>query len=115
VDAAADGIVHPGDPSFVYGWGVKRNPRTMVGLDREGRLLIVTADGRQPGFAEGLSLIEGARLMARLGAVTAINLDGGGSTSLVTGGRLRNEPRAGLDRPEPGGRAVSTALLFVPR
>jgi hypothetical protein len=40
---------------------------------------------------------------------------GGGSASLVSGGRLRNRPRAGVDRPEPGGRAVSTALLFVPR
>jgi exopolysaccharide biosynthesis protein len=110
VNAAADGIVHPGDPSFVYGWGVKRNPRTMVGLDRQGRLLIVTADGRQPGFAEGMSLIEGARLMARLGAVTAINLDGGGSTAMAIEGKLVSSPSDAT-----GERPVGDALLVLPR
>jgi hypothetical protein len=110
VNAAADGIVHPGDPSFVYGWGVKRNPRTMVGLDRQGRLLIVTADGRQPGFAEGLSLIEGAKLMARLGAVTAINLDGGGSTAMAIDGKLVSSPSDAT-----GERPVGDALLVLPR
>ncbi|WP_143168557.1 phosphodiester glycosidase family protein [Amycolatopsis australiensis] len=110
VDAAADGIVHPGDPSFVYGWGVKRNPRTMVGLDRRGRLLIVTADGRQPGFSEGLSLLEGAQLMARLGAVTAINLDGGGSTAMAIGGKLVSSPSDAT-----GERPVGDAVLVVPR
>ena len=44
-----------------------------------------------------------------------MNLDGGGSTSLVSGGRLRNRPRGSGERPEPGGRPVSTALLFLPR
>jgi exopolysaccharide biosynthesis protein len=53
--------------------------------------------------------------MAALGCSTALNLDGGGSTSLVSGGRLRNRPRGGWERPEVGGRPVSTALLFVPR
>lgn len=110
VDAAADGVVHPGDPSYVYGWGVKRNPRTMVGLDRQGRLLIVTADGRQPGFAEGLSLLEGARLMARLGAVTAINLDGGGSTAMAIDGKLVSSPSDAT-----GERPVGDALLVLPR
>jgi hypothetical protein len=90
-----------------------RHPRAALGL-APGRLLAVVCDGRSRRDA-GLTLEELARLMARLGCETAINLDGGGSTSLVTGGRLRNRPRAGLDRPEPGGRAVSTALLFVPR
>lgn len=108
VNAAADGVVHPGDPSFVYGWGVKRNPRTMVGLDRHGRLLIVTADGRQPGFAEGLSLLEGAKLMAKLGAVTAINLDGGGSTAMAINGKLVSSPSDAT-----GERPVGDALLVV--
>jgi hypothetical protein len=110
VDAAADGIVHPGDPSFVYGWGVKRNPRTMVGLDRRGRLLIVAADGRQPGYSEGLSLLEGAQLLARLGAVDAINLDGGGSTAMAIDGRLVSSPSDAT-----GERPVGDAVLVVPR
>ena len=53
--------------------------------------------------------------MAALGAESALNLDGGGSTSLVSGGRLRNRPRKDYETPEPGGRPVSTALLFLPR
>ena len=54
-------------------------------------------------------------MMTALGAETALNLDGGGSTSLVSGGRLRNRPRKDYETPEPGGRPVSTALLFLPR
>jgi exopolysaccharide biosynthesis protein len=53
--------------------------------------------------------------MAALGAETALNLDGGGSASLVSGGRLRNRPRGGYELPETGGRPVSTALAFLPR
>jgi hypothetical protein len=108
VDALADGIVHPGDPSFGYGWGIKRNPRTMVGLDRRGRLLIVAVDGRQPGYSEGLSLLEGARLMAGLGAVDAINLDGGGSTAMTIDGKLVSSPSDAT-----GERPVGDALLVT--
>jgi hypothetical protein len=53
--------------------------------------------------------------MAALSCEQAINLDGGGSTSLVSGGRLRNRPRRDLDVPEPGGRSIATAIAFVPR
>jgi exopolysaccharide biosynthesis protein len=53
--------------------------------------------------------------MVALGCRDALNLDGGGSTSLVSGGRLVNRPRKDFRVPEPGGRAVSTALLFTPR
>jgi hypothetical protein len=90
-----------------------RHPRAALGI-APGRLLALVCDGRSRRDA-GLTLEELARLMADLGCHTAINLDGGGSTSLISGGRLRNHPYAGVDRPEPGGRPVSTALLFVPR
>jgi exopolysaccharide biosynthesis protein len=60
-------------------------------------------------------LDELAQLMTDLGCVHAINLDGGGSTSLVSGGRLRNRPRRDLDVPEPGGRSIATAIAFLPR
>jgi hypothetical protein len=90
-----------------------RYPRAALGI-APGRLLAVVCDGRSADDV-GLTLEELAALLAGLGSHTAINLDGGGSTSLVSGGRLRNQPRAGLDRPEPGGRAFSTALVFVPR
>jgi hypothetical protein len=88
-----------------------RHPRAALGLTA-GRYYAVAADGRSRHDA-GLTLEELAALMAALGCDTALNLDGGGSTSLVSGGRLRNRPRKGFDEPEPGGRPVSTALLFV--
>ena len=90
-----------------------RYPRAALGL-ADGRMFAVACDGRGR-FDAGLTLEELAALMAALGCSTALNLDGGGSTSLVSGGRLRNRPRGGWERPEVGGRPVSTALLFVPR
>jgi len=89
-----------------------RHPRAALGLAGD-RLLAVAADGRSRDDA-GLRLEELAALLVALGARDALNLDGGGSTSLVAGGRLRNRPRGGWERPEPGGRPVSTALLFLP-
>jgi hypothetical protein len=90
-----------------------RYPRAALGL-AEGRMLAVACDGRSR-HDSGLTLEELAELMVALGCTSAMNLDGGGSTSLVSGGRLRNRPRSGWERPEVGGRPVSTALLFVPR
>jgi Phosphodiester glycosidase len=90
-----------------------RYPRAALGL-APGRLLAVAVDGRGVHDA-GLTLEELGALLAGLGATDALNLDGGGSTSLVCGGRLRNRPRAARGVPEPGGRPITTALLFVPR
>ncbi len=89
--------------SFTQG----RHPRTMVGITPAGEILLVTVDGRQNGSA-GLSLLEAANLMAGLGATDAVNLDGGGSTTFVTGGGVRNRPSDGAER-----RVVS-ALALVP-
>jgi hypothetical protein len=90
-----------------------RHPRAALGLT-DTRLYAVACDGRSRHDA-GLTLEELAALMAALDCHTALNLDGGGSTSLVSGGRLRNRPRKRYELPEPGGRPVSTALLFLPR
>lgn len=90
-----------------------RHPRAALGLAGE-RYYAVACDGRSRHDA-GLTLEELAALMAALDCDTALNLDGGGSTSLVSGGRLRNRPRKDFHAPEPGGRPVSTALLFVAR
>jgi hypothetical protein len=90
-----------------------RYPRAALGL-APGRVYAVACDGRSRHDA-GLTLEELAALMAALGCVTALNLDGGGSTSLVSGGRLRNRPRGDWETPEVGGRPVSTALVFLPR
>ena len=90
-----------------------RHPRAALGL-ADGQLFAVACDGRSRHDA-GMTLEELAELLVALGCDSALNLDGGGSTSLVSGGRLRNRPRGSWERPEVGGRPVSTALLFVPR
>jgi exopolysaccharide biosynthesis protein len=56
-----------------------------------------------------------AEAMIGLGATEAINLDGGGSASLVVGGSLVNTPREEHGIELGGGRAVATALHFAPR
>jgi Phosphodiester glycosidase len=92
---------------------VGRHPRAALGCDGE-RLIALACDGRAADDA-GLTLGELAATMAGLGAREALNLDGGGSTSLVCGGRLRNTPREAHETTVPGGRAIATALVFAPR
>ncbi|MCO5998017.1 phosphodiester glycosidase family protein [Actinoallomurus rhizosphaericola] len=105
----ADGLVHPGDPSFYYGWVLRRNPRTMIGTDRRGRLLLVEADGRQASLSQGLSIAEAGQVMKSLGAVQAMNLDGGGSTTMVVGGQMINSPSDAT-----GQRPVGDAVVVLP-
>lgn len=66
---------------------VVRHPRSAAGVSRDGRYLILMAlDGRQPGYSEGATKPETAEWLKKLGAWDAINLDGGGSTTLVREG-----------------------------
>ena len=89
-----------------------RYPRAALGLS--GRdLIAVVCDGRADEEA-GLSMAELAWTMADLGAETAINLDGGGSASLVVGRALVNTPREEHGLELTGGREVATALQFAP-
>jgi hypothetical protein len=88
-----------------------RHPRAAIGVTRRGEALAVACDGRADDEA-GLTMGELAEAMAALGAVQAMNLDGGGSTSLVCGGRLRNVPREAHGIALPGGRTVPTAIVF---
>lgn len=90
-----------------------RYPRAALAVTRD-RLLAVACDGRCDDDA-GLTLEELGETLVALGARSALNLDGGGSTSLVCGGELRNVPRESHGIVLPGGRAVSTALVFAPR
>lgn len=120
--------IDPGDSGFARA----RHPRTLVGWTSAGDVLLVTVDGRRPGRASGMSLREAASLMKRLGAVNALNLDGGGSTTFVVDGAVKNRPSDRLVR--RGGRTVkvtasrrgervlryierkvAVALLIVPR
>jgi hypothetical protein len=87
-----------------------RYPRAALGVTPT-HLIAVVCEGRADDEA-GLNLAELAVAMADLGAIDAINLDGGGSASLVVGGRLVNSPREEHGLEIPGGRAVPTALRF---
>ena len=113
-----DSMEVPGlDSAGAATFGPVRHPRTLVGVAAGGRrLLLVTIDGRQPGYSVGTTLRETARVARDLGATEAINLDGGGSTTMVvarsdSGGvryRVVNRPS------DPQGeRAVGNALAVV--
>jgi Phosphodiester glycosidase len=91
-----------------------RYPRAALALTANRRMLAVACDGRADDEA-GLSLAELAEALVALGAHAALNLDGGGSTSLVCGGRLRNVPREEHGIVLAGGRPVSTVIAFTPR
>ncbi len=90
-----------------------RHPRCALGVG-DGELLAVACDGRRSRVDAGLELGELARLMLSFGARDAINLDGGGSATLVHRGHLLNRPYSDHDQPAPESRPVVTALLFDP-
>lgn len=74
------------------------HPRTAVGLSKDRRkLLLFVADGRREGIP-GLTLPELAALMVEVGACTALNLDGGGSSALWLRDRIVNRPSDGFER-----------------
>ena len=108
VTAAADGFVHPANPSFFYGFVHKRNPRTFAGVDPHGRAVFVTSDGRDTDTF-GLSIAETAAVAQALGLKDALNLDGGGSTTMVVDGQVVNDPSDAT-----GERPVGDALLILP-
>ncbi|TXK19887.1 phosphodiester glycosidase family protein [Homoserinibacter sp. GY 40078] len=73
-------------------------PRTAVGVIDENHLVFVVVDGRQEGYSRGATLTELADIMISLGATTAYNLDGGGSSTLYFGGEVVNSPSNGGER-----------------
>jgi Phosphodiester glycosidase len=90
-----------------------RYPRAALGI-AAGELIAVACEGRADDEA-GLTMAELASAMHDLGAVDAINLDGGGSASLVVDGALLNTPREEHGRELLGGREIATALHFFAR
>lgn len=92
------------------------HPRTAVGVANSGRtLVLLVVDGRQPGYSEGVSLSELAKLLQRIGAQDGLNLDGGGTTTMVVadangGFRLLNRP---IDGGKPGKERISASHLGI--
>ena len=83
-----------------------RAPRTAVGLTKDGRVLLAVIDGRQ-SHSIGYTLLELALFMQEMGAVNAVNFDGGGSSEMVIGKDIINSPSDG------GERKVGSALVVL--
>lgn len=100
------GEVQPGLPTGAA-------PRTAIGQRADGSLVFYTIDGRKAGYSIGATLTAVAMRMVELGCVTAVALDGGGSTTMVatlpheTAARVVNRPSEGSER------AVSNHVLLV--
>lgn len=91
------------------GFSTERHPRTMIGVDAERQIWMVTIDGRNPTLSIGATFAELQTLARALGLREALNLDGGGSTTMVAGGRIRNHPSDAT-----GPRPISDAILVSP-
>ncbi len=105
----AEGFQQPENPEFYYRFGVRRNPRTLAGVTASGNILLVTVDGRRPRVNVGASFIESARILQSLGAVDAVNLDGGGSTSMTIDQQLVNRTSD-----TTGERPIADAIVIQP-
>lgn len=91
------------------GFATERHPRTMIGVDEGGRIWLITVDGRNPALSLGMSFAELQGLARGLGLRDALNLDGGGSTTMVVRDEVVNHPS------DAGGpRKVSDAILVLP-
>ena len=98
------------DEEVFFGTSIpKIHPRTACGYTADGKLILLVVDGRQEA-SRGVNLQELALIMQQLGCVEALNLDGGGSSTLVAGGRLINRPEGGTAE-----REVMSALAVFSR
>jgi hypothetical protein len=87
-----------------------RHPRTLIGVDREGFIWLAVVDGRQPDHSVGMTFGDLQRLCDYLDLTNALNLDGGGSTTMVANGGVVNRPS------DPTGpRPVSDAIVVMAR
>ena len=98
--------VYRANEAFTVSQIAPRHPRTAIGQLADGRLIFVVVDGRQPGYSIGMTTFEMALTMLRFGAVRAMQLDGGGSSTMAFDGTVLNSPSDGRERPVP------TALML---
>jgi exopolysaccharide biosynthesis protein len=86
------------------GWGI--GPRIAIGQKRDGTILLLAIDGRQPGYSLGATMLDVQNILYDAGAWTAANLDGGASTTMYYDGKVINRPSLLL-----GERMVPTAFI----
>ena len=83
------------------------HPRTAMGYTATGKLIILVVEGRNPGKAEGASLPDLANIFINLGAVEALNLDGGGSSCMLVQGKETIRPSD-----KEGQRAIPAVFMI---
>jgi exopolysaccharide biosynthesis protein len=110
IPATAEGFHQTDNPEFFYQFGQRRHPRTVAGIKADGSLLLVTIDGRKPGYSVGANFKESAQLLKSLGAVDALNLDGGGSTTMTIKEKMVTTPSDAT-----GERPVGDGILLLPQ
>jgi len=92
------------------GFTTERHPRTVIGTAGDGRIWLITVDGRNKTLSLGMSFAELQTLVTRIGLVDALNLDGGGSTTMVVKGAVVNHPSDAT-----GPRRVSDSIIVRAR
>ena len=109
-------LVKDGSPDLTFeaekiskSFAETRHPRTAAAVTKNGEILFVTVDGRSESSG-GISLKDLADFLISLGAVDAINLDGGGSTTMVIQGKVVNQPSD-----KEGERAIGDAIIIRSR
>ena len=91
------------------------NPRTCVGIKSDGGLVLYAVDGRQSSVSKGMNAVDAAKYLMSLGCVTVVNMDGGGSTTMVA----REEPGISnsaslVNSPSEGStRSVTNGIFLV--
>jgi hypothetical protein len=92
------------------GFTTERHPRTVIGTSTDGRIWLITVDGRNKALSLGMNFAELQALITRVGLIEALNLDGGGSTTMVVKGGVVNHPSDAA-----GPRRVSDAIIVRAR
>lgn len=87
-----------------------RHPRTAMGYTADHKLVIMVVEGRNPGKAEGVTLVQEAEMLKSLGCIEALNLDGGGSSCMLINGRETIHPSD-----KEGQRAVPSVFIIGQR
>lgn len=98
-------MVNSSAEKFAADFSTSLHPRSAIGVTKDGDIWLVAVEGRQP-MSRGCGLDELARVMQRLGCRSAMNLDGGGSTTLNVAGLTMNRPSAGSER------AIANSILL---
>ncbi len=80
-----------------------RDPRTVIGIKTDGKIVMLVADGRQPGYSEGMTGKEIGEYLIGIGVKDAAMLDGGASSQMIVNGSIKNRPSyKGIERPVAG-------------